>query len=262
LLYNPALGNRAAQWIKLVSPLACDAAALGDAIVAPLAVGQVFLLSAADGASVAMPFQPRLEPRATVSYRPAGVVDPRARRFVITDGSENIYLLAAADQPQPHLAEIAAAKVGPYPITSPVVVVGEMAVAVGGDSHLVRYRLPLLESAGETRLPAPVAWGPYATADGVLVATADEHLMLVSAGGEERWRTPLEHGALAGAPLAQGDSVLIAYRSGVVQRRATADGEVLATIDVEHPLAAGPVQFSQRLILTAHDGTLLVIDQP
>jgi outer membrane protein assembly factor BamB len=262
LLYNPAAGGRSTQWVKLASPLACEVTRLNGSIVAPLEVGQVFLFSSADGANLAMPFQPQLKPQTTVDYRPAVIVDSRTRRFVITDGSEKIYLLAATEQPQPHLAAIATANVGPYPINSRLVVAGETVVAVGGDSHLVRYRLPTLESAGETKLSAPVVWGPYAVSGDVAVATADEHLTVVSAAGDETWRVALEHGALAGAPLTSDGSVLIAYRNGVVERRAIADGKVLATVDVEHPLAAGPVQFAERLVLTAHDGTLLVVDQP
>jgi hypothetical protein len=33
-------------------------------------------------------------------------------------------------------------------------------------------------------------------------------------------------------------------------------------VNVEHSLAAGPVDFSQRLVVTATDGTLLVVDRP
>jgi hypothetical protein len=72
----------------------------------------------------------------------------------------------------------------------------------------------------------------------------------------------LEHGDLAGAPLATNDIVLFAYRNGMVERRALADGKHAATVDIEQPLAAGPVSFMQRLLLVAGDGTLLVVDQP
>jgi hypothetical protein len=262
LLYNPALGDRAAQWIKLESPLACEVAQLGEGIVAPLQVGQVFYYSSADGSKLAMPFQPRLAPRITVDYRPVGIVDQAARRFVIAAGGEKIYLVAAVDQPRPHLAAVAEAAVGPYPISSPIVVVGNMAVAIGDEEHLLRFHLPSLEPAGESKLTAPVVWGPFAVGEGVLLATADEHLVSISVGGEERWRVPLEHGDLCGRPLVAADSVLIAYRKGILERRAAADGKPLATVDVEHPLAAGPVSFSQRIVLAAHDGTLLVVDQP
>jgi hypothetical protein len=222
----------------------------------------VFYLNSADGSSLAMPFQPRLEPRTIVNYQPARVTDHDGRRFVIADGGEKIYLVEVVNQPQPHLAAVAEADAGPHRIRSPFVVLGDIALAVGGDSHMVRFRLPSLEPAGESKLSAPVVWGPFPAGDGVLLATADKHLQLLTAGGEEKFRMPLEHGDPAGAPLVQGGSVLISYRKGIVERRSAVDGKSLATIDVEHPLAAGPVPFSNRIVLPAHDGTVLVVDQP
>ena len=71
---------------------------------------------------------------------------------------------------------------------------------------------------------------------------------------------PLEHGQLAGAPLVLTDGVLLAYRKGILERRALADGKSLATLNVEQPLATGPVAFLQRFVATAADGTLLVVD--
>lgn len=262
LLYNPALGQRSARWIKLESPLACAVTSMGDGFIAPLTIGQVFYLSAADGSSLATPFQPLLQPRTAWDYAPAGVVDEDSRRFVIADGREKIYLVAVVDRPQPHLETVAEADIDPYPIESAVVVMGDTAMAVAGGSHLVRFRLPTLERAGESNLPAPVVWGPFRVGDALLVATADEKLLAVSAAGEVTWQAPIEHGDLAGAPLALKDSVLLAYRKGVVERRAIADGKSLSTTDLQQPLAAGPIGFLGRFVLSANDGTLLVIDQP
>jgi hypothetical protein len=98
--------------------------------------------------------------------------------------------------------------------------------------------------------------------DSMLIATANNQLMAISADGLVKWQAPTEHGDLAGAPLAHEDSVLIAYRKGIIERRSLADGKPLATTDLEHPLASGPVSFMQRLVLAADDGTLLVVDQP
>ena len=262
LLYNPAQDQRAARWIQLESPLAAPLTPLGDGLVAPLAIGQVFYLNSADGSQWGTPFQPRLAPRTTVNYSRAAVVDHAARRFVITDGREKIYLVAAVDQPQPHLQAVAETDLGPHAIESSVVVLGDVALAIGGDAHVVRFTLPSLEPAGESQLPAPVIWGPFRTDEGALMATADEHLLLVSADGEIAWRVPLEHGDPAGEPLVLEGSVLVAYRNGILERRALADGKPLAATDVEHSLAAGPVRFLNRLVLSAHDGTLLVVDQP
>jgi hypothetical protein len=262
LLFNPSKGDRAAQWVKLESPLACAATPLGDGLILPLKVGQVFYLSSDDGAPLAIPFQPRLEPGAAVNYQPAAAVDHAAGQFVISDGAEKIYLVEAQTQPQSHLRAVAEAKSGPFPIESRIVVLGGAAFAVGGSSHLLRFNLPSLEPAGEFILPSPVVWGPFATTNGVLLATADEHLMLISPDGQTAWRVPLEHGDLAGEPLDIPDGVLLAYRKGIVERRAAGDGAAMAAKDLEHPLASGPVRFQQRLVFSAHDGTLLVVDAP
>ena len=40
------------------------------------------------------------------------------------------------------------------------------------------------------------------------------------------------------------------------------DGKPLATLNVEQPLATGPVTFMQHLVATAADGTILVVDKP
>jgi hypothetical protein len=197
-----------------------------------------------------------------VNYQPAAVVDPANLRFVIPDGREAIYLVEANQQPQPHLRAVAQVKSGPYPIESRVVIQGDAAFAVGGSSHLLRYSLPSLEATGELPLPAPVVWGPHAIPIGVLLATADEQLILVGPDGQIAWSVKLEHGDLVGEPLAMPDAVLLAYRKGMIERRAAADGAAIAAKDLEHPLASGPVRFQQRLVLAAHDGTLLVIDGP
>jgi hypothetical protein len=262
LLYNPTSAGRKAQWVKLESPLACAVTPLGDGFVAPTVVGQVFYLRADDGAPLGVPFQPRVEPGTSVAYQPAAVVDGAARRFVIADGGEKIYLVEAATEPQPHLRAVAEAKVGPYPIESRPVVLGDVVLAVGGKSHLLRFSLPSLEPSGESALPAPVVWGPHAVGNSALLATADEQLILVSPAGQVEWSVKLEHGDLAGEPLSAQDGVLVAYRKGVMERRALGVGAALAAKDLEHPLASGPVRFQQRLLLSAHDGTLLVVDGP
>ena len=184
-------------------------------------IGQVFYLSAGDGARLATPFQPRLEPGVPLDFKPAGVAAGDGRPFVITDGGKKIYLVALADQPEPHLEVIKEAEVSPRPITSAIVVLGDTALAVAGESRLVRFRLPALEAAGETPLPAPAEWGPYAAGDMALVATVDQKLVAAAPAGELRWQVPLEHGQLAGPPLVLPDSVILAYRKGMVERRAS-----------------------------------------
>lgn len=262
LLYDPASGTSAAQWIELPSPLVCPATAFNNGFLAPLKIGQVFYLNPADGQPLAAPFQPKLAVRSVVEYRPAGVGAPTDRRFVITDGQERIYVVNLIDQPQSRLEAAADGKVSPLRITSPVALLGDLAIAAADGGHLVRYKLPSLESAGEAQLPGDAVWGPYRVGEQAILATADEQLVAISPKGDIAWKEPLAHGELAGAPLVVNGNLLLAYRKGIIERRGMADGKPDAQRDLEHPLAAGPVGFMKRLVLTADDGTLLVVDQP
>jgi hypothetical protein len=261
LLYDPARGEQP-RWVKLASPLSSAVTPMGAGFIAPLTVGQVFFLSATDGTSFATPFQPRVQPGAAINYAPAGVVDAAQHRFVISDGREKVYLVAMVDKPSPHLEAVAEAGAGPYPIQSRLIVLGDVAIGIGGESHVARFQLPSLEPAGVSNLSAPVVWGPFSTQDAILVATADSQLVLISPSGEEIWRATLEHGDLAGEPLIEDGSILLAFRNGVIERRAIGDGKQAATVNVEHSLAAGPVAFLERIVVTATDGTLLVVERP
>lgn len=262
LLVDPSQGNRAAQWVQLPSRLACAATPLGNGVLAPLEVGQVAYLDPATGEPLATPFQPRLQPRTRLEYQPPGVVSGANRQFVIADGHDKVYLVSLVDRPQPHLEAQAEVEVGPYAVVAPVAMLGDSALVVTEEPRLLRLQLPKLEVASDVELPADVVWGPYSVGERALLATADGNLSAARADGAIAWTVPLAHGELVGPPLATESGVLVAYRAGILQRINVATGAPMAEVDVEHPLAAGPVRFLQRIVLSAHDGTLLIVDEP
>jgi outer membrane protein assembly factor BamB len=262
LLVDPSQEDQAARWLRLPSPLACAPTRFSDGVLAPMEVGQVAYLDPANGQPLAAPFQPRLQPRSRLAYQPPGVVAGVEHQFVIADGHNKVYLVSLVDRPQPHLEALAAAEVGTYPVVAPVVVLGDSALLVTQEPHLLWLRLPKLEPVGDVALPADVVWGPYAVGERVLLATADGNLSAARADGKITWTVPLAYAELAGPPLAADGSALVAYRNGILQRVSLEDGRSLAEVDARHPLAAGPVRFLERIVLTAGDGTLLVVDEP
>lgn len=262
MLYDPASERTPLRVAKLPSKIVCAMSPLGQGVLVPLEVGQVFYLNPADGQPLAAPFQPRLLPRSKVPYQPAAQVDDAGRQFVISDGHEKIYLVQLIDKPQPHFTTVAEANVGAFPIVSPIVVMGTTALAVTDGGQLTRFELPSLKNVGQTVLPSDVVWGPYRVGDLLLMVTASDQLVAVDPNGEITWTQAVKGGDLAGPPLAAGNSVLLSYRRGILERRGLAAGDSAGQLDVEHPLAAGPVQFLDRIVLTANDGTLFVVDQP
>lgn len=260
LLYNSAQGG-GTKSAELESPLACAVTPFGRGLVAPTRIGQVFYLNATDGSRLGTPFQPKLEPQTTLDYQPAVPIGD-GKQFVITDSRQKIYLVGLVDQPQPHFEERKQADVGPRPIESPLIVLGDAAIGVAGGTHVVRFRLPTLETAGETVLPAPREAGPFRYGDNLLIGTTDGKLIGLSPAGEIKWQEPSKHGPLAGPPLSTPDGVVVAYRDGTLERRSATDGKPQAATNLGQPLATGPVAFLQHLIVSSTDGTLLVVDKP
>ena len=72
----------------------------------------------------------------------------------------------------------------------------------------------------------------------------------------------MAYGPLAGAPLAVGDHLLLASRSGVVWRIDAANGKELGKVEVGSPLGAGPTALGDQLLVGGHDGTLYEVRQP
>ncbi len=261
LLYSPTQPNPA-RWLTLEGALAATPTPFGAGFTVPLKLGQVFYLNSTDGARLATPFQPRLEPQVTLDYQPAVAVGNDGRQLVITDGRQKIYLVALVDAPQPHLQELKQGDVGPHPIETPLVAIGDTVLAVAGGTHVLRFKLPTMETIGETNLPAPIESGPFKIGDSVLLTTADDNLIALSPTGAMIWQAPLQHGPLAGAPLLVPDGIVLTYRKGIIERRSPTDGKPLGTTNLEQPLATGPVPFLQLLVTVATDGTVLVIDRP
>lgn len=262
VLYVPDGARNPVRRLNLPSTVACPPTRLGEGVLVPLEIGQVLWIDPANPQSQPLAFQPRLVPGTKLLYQPAGQVGDEGRRFVITDGMEHIYLVERTDDPTPHLTMVTEQDVGGFPIVSPVVVVDRLAFAAIDGGQLVRFALPSLESAGQTEMPGEVVWGPYRSGDRLLVATANEQLVAVASDGSVAWSAAMTAGDLAGPPLAAGNDVFVAYRDGTLERRSLSDGQVVGSVNVEQPLAAGPVEFLDRIVLTTHDGSLLVIPQP
>jgi hypothetical protein len=96
----------------------------------------------------------------------------------------------------------------------------------------------------------------------MLVVTANQQLVAVKSDGTVAWKEALTGGDLAGPPLKTDQGILIAYRKGILESRGLADGKPTRAVDLEQPLATGPVRYLNHVVLSAHDGTLIVANEP
>jgi outer membrane protein assembly factor BamB len=215
-------------------------------------------LDPASGASLAEPFQPRLESGVSLAWREPAVLGPD--EFALTDGRTNLYRVKIQTQPKPYLAVADTAKT-PEPIVAPLAAVGRVVYAA--DAHtLTAYELPKLSRGKQWPLSGRCVWGPRRIGQRVLLATDDDQLYCLTPDQKLLWQVPLAHGPLAGAPAESGGRYVLASVAGTVWTIDAESGKEAAAEDLGRPLGCGPVPFGDQLLLAGRDGTLYLVGKP
>jgi hypothetical protein len=263
LHYRPGDPRQPLKAVDLAGPLSCPLVAWREGFVAATNVGQAALLNADDASTVATPFQPELTPGRKYNWLWPAVVGAGAQsQLAISDGVAKVYLVTVEPQPQPHLKAAASVDIGASPLVTPLAAAGSRVFAGNDKGQLASFTLPGLTVNEPIDLGGRAAWGPYAAGDGLLLANEGGELMMVGGDGAIRWRQPLKHGELGGAPLVDEANAFLLYPSGGIARVNLVDGTEAAFADLGQPAVAGPVAFGPRLVVSAHDGTLLVVNRP
>jgi outer membrane protein assembly factor BamB len=263
VLFQPGDASLPVRVVSLAGPLSCAPVAWRGGFVAATVVGQVFLFDGETGESLAAAFQPELAPDRQYKWlAPATTGDDDASQLVLSDGAEQLHLIELAPEPAPHLQAVKTVDVGASPLVTPLAVAANTVFAGTEDGAIARFELPELKAAEPLDVGARVAWGPFAVGDAVILATESGDLMRIGPAGEPQWRRPLEHGALAGKPLIDGDSVLALHSAGGVSRINLADGAETGYSDIGQSAIAGPIALGERLVVAASDGALLVVNRP
>ncbi len=262
LVVDPANAQQPATSMQLAGKLCGGLVAWRDGFLAPTEVGQVFYIAPRPDEPPVTPFQPTLTPGRSYQWlRPAVIGDGEASQFVVSDGDQQLHLVALQRGAAPHLAAVKTVDVGPAPLTSPLAVLGSTVYAGTDDGRLITFALPELTRGDGLEIGGRIAWGPHASAGGLLLATDAGELLLV-ADGAVRWRQQLEHGKLVGEPLTTGATVLVLHNTGRLSTISLSDGAETSFVDVGQPAIAGPVPLGERVIVVAPDGTMLVINRP
>lgn len=240
--------------------LAAEPVPFGNGMLIASTGGQVFLVDPRTGEDINAPFQPAIEPGVAIQWQRPAVIDPT--QFVIADMRGNVYRIEA------EAGEAAAlSKTDELPlsnrIVSPLAAVGEIVYAVTEipDGHaMVSITTDPLATSEEVLLPGRLVAGPISVGAIVLVITDDNRLHAFDASMEELWTIDVQDSTLAGQPTLVGDNVLIALNRGEIIQVSAADGEIMARIDCGEPILHSPIVDGNRWIVSAYDGTLLIID--
>ncbi|MBN1910884.1 MAG: PQQ-binding-like beta-propeller repeat protein [Pirellulales bacterium] len=258
-VYTPNAGAETLRNVVLRSPLGTTPVLLGNGLLAPSALGQVYLVDPWTGGTLAQPFQPKLAHGNQPKWQVPAVID--SQTVVLSDGARNLYRVGVKAKPEPNLALLDRGQ-PTEPIISPLAYVQDVVLAVDRTGKLQRFRLPKLTPEEPESLGGRPVWGPRAVGRHVFVTTDADQLFCLDAQGKIVWSTGLPHGPLAGPPLPVGNDFLLASCSGTVWRVEGASGKELGKHDTGRPLRTGPVSLGNQVLVAGQDGTLLRMDAP
>jgi hypothetical protein len=236
--------------------LAAPPIAFAGGLLVANPAGQIGIINVASGQLLSAPFQSPMRPGAELRWCMPAVV-PEKLEVVVADGEGNIYRLGITDKPVPNLAALATNKL-PAPPMGEVAVCGEFAIVADPEGNLSALGLADLKPAKSWPLGGRAVWGPRRVGQAVLVATERE-LFCIDKHPELAWHLPLEGGLPVDTPLDRGSEFLMATADGFVSRVDFASGEVRKKVNLEQPLAGGPVASGQDLLLSGSDGSLFFI---
>ncbi len=263
LHFRPGLPRGALKTIQLVGAVSCPPVLWGDGYVVPTQKGQVFLYTSEDGESWGSPFQPPLVPGEIHHWISPAVYGSGANaQLVLSDGSKKVYLLSRATSPRPHLTATANADVSTSPLVTRFAVVGDLAVAGTDDGSLAVFELPVLAIKPSVAIGASVLWGPFTVGENIVLVTAAEELICLDHRAKIAWRQPLVHGPPAGQPATRDGSLVMLWQQGGISRIQFSEGKEASYVPLPQPVVAGPIPFGKRWVVSAYDGTLLIVANP
>ena len=259
---RPDAPRGAVNRVRLAGPLACELVSWRDWFVASTRVGELAAYDADSAQQVATPFIPTLEPGAEIDWIVPALHEQDGKQLLVaSDGTAHLWLLDLAESPEPHLTALAEATITGGRLKGRLATLENHVFAPAEGGVLQVYALPSLDTLQPVDVGSEVTWGPFQVGGELLLATAAGELVAIDPEGEIAWRQPTQDTPPRGTPLADDDSVLVLGPNGV-RRIALQDGSTQNEAPTGEPAAFGPVGLGNRLIVTAHDGTLLVVEKP
>jgi outer membrane protein assembly factor BamB len=150
----------------------------------------------------------------------------------------------------------------PGPLRSRVAIAGNAAYVIDATQTLWAFSLDGRNELGRWNLADGLAGDLMVVGEVVLVHGPSGVLRCFDGAGREAWSATLPEGALAGAPRALGNHVLVAGVRGEVWALQLADGSKSWSVDTGQALESGPVIMAGRFAVGAVDGAVLLYPLP
>ncbi len=266
LLFDPAAQSKLTRSVSLDLQSGAPAAlpvVFNDSLLVCSREGPVYVLNEQTGKSRMHPFQPPLQPGASVDWLQAAVTMD-GESVIVGDGQGRLFQLGIQSEPSPQLVPEAQAQTE-LKLVAPLAVLGNTlfsaARSVGAD-QIVSFDTAQLKSVGQWDVSGNVIWGPIQIDDQILVATDANELVCLDEQ-DVKWRAELPYGPLAGHPMVSNGKLIFTSVRGMVWQLDRQTGNELLQVDVGESLGTGPVAFAgNRLLVCGGDGTVHIVTLP
>lgn len=241
---------------KLPETLEAAPILLSGGILLPLP-GKLRLIESTEFNRPAEDLMLKVDPQQPTRWK--GVVALDSKQAIAVTDQGRVIRVQVRSEPVPHVGEVTALELKSFVGQAPVVIGQRLYVVTG--KTLRSLDAGTLEKRGEADLPDVVSQGPWVVGDElIMVCGRDQLIALTGDPVAIKWKQKLTHGALAGAPLPQGDQLLLASQTGDVMLRSRASGDVVRSISVGQPLVLGPLSLQAQTFAATLDGSLLLLN--
>ncbi len=243
--------------------LACPIVVAKDSLVACSLGGGVYLADLKTGKQLVQPFQAVADVAAQVDW----VTPVVLKNDLLVVGNKAGYTALLGVEEKRLTARVK--RIQEFRIESPLVAIGDRLFVVGANGPLKAMHclqaddLTVVESV---ELPSGCDRGPYLVGQQVACVNRKQQLESFSSAGKRMWTTELLDAPLAGPPVWDKGTWLLASVNGKLWRVDAKSGKTLPWrgsqadhFDVGEPLGAAPFMMGSRLVLLGRDCTMFVV---
>jgi outer membrane protein assembly factor BamB len=261
-------GGQVAQTVPLDDPVEAEPAPLADGAVLPLPNNRLRFVALRPGAPPVDDYKPKIDAGAAAAPPAARWVHVEgvdAAHVLALDGDGNLIQVQYREQPSRHLYGVRSVKLD-APAVMPFAVHDGLAVVADVARRLHVYDAATLQPFGEADLGDDATSRVWADGGRAFVETSGGTLQCYQLKPELKklWSLPADRKTgdfgIAGAPLTEGNRLLIARRNGQLTVVNPQTGEVLDQKDLAQPIDSGPRRAAGGLFVITFDGGLLRID--
>ena len=239
--------------VDLPAPLGAAPVFWGDDLFLPGLDGRAYLIDPRTGAPRAEPFVPAFNAEEPTRWLDPVVVGDAV---ILADRAGEVRRIQRLTDPRDRLDAVGSVEDLRNPLEADPATVGDAVIAATTDGRVRALNARDLGSLNTWTLATPLAYGPTALGDRIVLVDKGGAAWTFGPDGERLWVADLGDTPPIGPPLVRGDALWFLSRDGVLQQRSMADGSDLDRAELGILPAGGLQSMGADVVVAAAPGTV------